>query len=81
MSVFQDYALTTSMILILFVIGWILHSMENLGHRKRRLSDGPKLQRVTPRILLRARFWRCEIKAKRAAVHGPSILPHICRAV
>jgi hypothetical protein len=28
MSVFQSYPLTISMILILFVIGWILHSME-----------------------------------------------------
>jgi hypothetical protein len=28
MSVFQDYPLTISLILLLFVIGWILHSME-----------------------------------------------------
>jgi len=28
MSVFHDYALTISVILILFVIGWILHSLE-----------------------------------------------------
>jgi hypothetical protein len=28
MSVFQDYPLTISVILILFVIGWILHGLE-----------------------------------------------------
>jgi hypothetical protein len=28
MSVFESYPLTISMILILSVIGWILHSME-----------------------------------------------------
>jgi hypothetical protein len=28
MSVLQDYALTISVILILFVIGWILRSLE-----------------------------------------------------
>jgi hypothetical protein len=28
MSVFHDSALTISVILILFVIGWILHSLE-----------------------------------------------------
>jgi hypothetical protein len=28
MSIFQDQAFTISVILILFVIGWILHSLE-----------------------------------------------------
>ena len=28
MSIFQDHAFTISVILILFVIGWILHSLE-----------------------------------------------------
>jgi hypothetical protein len=28
MSIFQDHALTISVILILFVIGWILRSLE-----------------------------------------------------
>jgi len=28
MTVFQNYPLTISVILILFVIGWILHSLE-----------------------------------------------------
>ena len=42
MSVFHHSALTISVILILFVIGWILQAWkETLGHRKPSFSDAP----------------------------------------
>src|SRR5438477_12461507 len=45
MSLFESYPLTISMILILFVIGWILHSMEgNLEPSKVPLRGMAPLQ-------------------------------------
>lgn len=48
MSVFQDYALTISVILILFVIGCILHSLEGkLGHSNALV---PRADRLHPAV-------------------------------